>query len=165
MSALHTFSLDGDGFGIRRASRADLPDIVAMLADDPLGSGREGAQLGVYEAAFERIEANPHDLLAVLAAGAAIVGMLQLTVIPGLSHSGALRGQIESVRVHRTYRGRGVGQVFIEWAVEEARRRGCAMVQLMSDRSREDAYRFYARLGFVDSHVGYKLHLRGAAGH
>ena len=152
----------GEVFAVRAARRADLPDIVAMLADDPLGSAREGAPPAAYESAFEAIDADPRQLLAVLtAADGAVVGTLQLTTIPGLSRGGALRGQIEAVRVHSRWRGRGLGGPFLRWAIGEARRRGCAVVQLTTDRSRVDAHRFYERLGFVDSHVGMKLDLRG----
>ncbi|MGI5126624.1 GNAT family N-acetyltransferase [Pseudonocardia sp. CA-107938] len=133
-----------------------------MLADDPLGSTREGAPLAAYEAAFEAIDADPRQLLAVLeAADGVVVGTLQLTVIPGLSRGGALRAQIEAVRVHSAYRGRRLGSPFIRWAIDEARRRGCVLVQLTTDKSRVDAHRFYRRLGFVDSHVGMKLSLQG----
>jgi GNAT superfamily N-acetyltransferase len=148
-------AVGGDVFTVRAARPADLPDVVTMLADDPLGSAREGAPPAAYEAAFEEIDADPRQLLAVLtAADGAIVGTL-------LSRGGALRGQIEAVRVHSGLRGRGLGGPFVRWAIDEARRRGCAMVQLTTDRSRVDAHRFYARLGFVDSHIGMKLDLRG----
>jgi ribosomal protein S18 acetylase RimI-like enzyme len=160
VNALHSFSLGEDEFVIRPARRADLPDLVALLADDPLGRGREGAPQAAYEAAFEQLEADPAQLLAVLtAADGTVVGMLQLTTIPGLSRGGALRAQIESVRVHGAFRGRGLGRHFFAWAIAESRRRGCALVQLTSDRTRAGARAFYARLGFVDSHVGYKLDL------
>jgi ribosomal protein S18 acetylase RimI-like enzyme len=162
VSTLHSFSVGDEWFAIRAARRADLPDLVALLADDPLGRGREGAPTAAYEAAFAQLDADPAQLLAVLTtADGAIVGMLQLTTIPGLSRGGALRGQIESVRVHRAWRGRGLGRRLIEWAVAESRRRGCALVQLTSARTRAGAHSFYARLGFVDSHVGYKLDLTG----
>lgn len=147
-------------YTVRPARRADLPELVAMLADDALGSSREGAPAAAYEAAFERIDADPNQLLAVLESGAGhVVGTLQLTTIPGLSRGGALRAQIEAVRVHSSLRGHGVGGPFLRWAIDEARRQGCALLQLTTDRSRVDAHRFYARLGFVDSHVGMKLDL------
>jgi GNAT superfamily N-acetyltransferase len=152
--------VDGQSYAVRAARRSDLPELVAMLADDPLGSGREGAPLAAYEAAFARIDADPNQLLAVLAAAdGTIAGTLQLTTIAGLSRGGALRGQIEAVRVHAARRGRGLGRPFVQWAIDEARRRGCVLVQLTTDRSRVAAHRFYARLGFVDSHVGMKLDL------
>jgi GNAT superfamily N-acetyltransferase len=158
---LGAVEVGGDVFTVREARQADLPELVGMLADDPLGSRREGAAPAAYEAAFAAIDADPRQLLAVLtAADGAIVGTLQLTMIPGLSRGGALRGQIEAVRVRSGYRGRGLGSPFIRWAVDEARRRGCAVVQLTTDRSRVDAHRFYQRLGFVDSHIGMKLDLR-----
>ncbi|MFC4944894.1 GNAT family N-acetyltransferase [Pseudonocardia sp. GCM10023141] len=129
-----------------------------MLADDPLGSIREGATPEAYGSAFDLIDADPNQLLACLVTEpGAVVGMLQLTTIPGLSRGGALRGQIEAVRIHSAHRGAGLGSPFLQWAVDEARRRGCVLVQLTTDRSRADAHRFYERLGFVDSHLGFKL--------
>lgn len=157
---LHTFTVDGAPFTIRRARRDDLPAILAMLADDPLGSTRETAPAAAYEAAFARIDADANQLQAcVVDAEDDVVATLQLTVIPGLSRGGALRAQIEGVRVHAAHRGSGIGRPFLEWAIAEARRRGCALVQLTTDRSRADAHRFYERLGFVDSHRGFKLAL------
>jgi GNAT superfamily N-acetyltransferase len=87
------------------------------------------------------------------------VGTVQLSFLPGLARRGALRAQLEAVRVRADQRGRGVGAAMIGWAIEEARRRGCALVQLTSDKSRPDAHRFYAGLGFVASHEGLKLPL------
>ena len=146
----------------RRATAADLPAIVAMLADDGLGRGREDASLPLargYTDAFAAIEADPNQMLAVADSDGVVVGTLQLTFIPGLSHKGAWRGQVESVRVASSRRGTGLGQAMLEWAVAECRARGCRMVQLTTDKSRDDAHRFYARLGFVASHEGFKLKL------
>ena len=146
----------------RRATAADLPAIVAMLADDGLGRGREDASLPLargYTDAFAAIEADPNQLLAVADSDGVVVGTLQLTFLPGLSHKGAWRGQVESVRVASSRRGTGLGQAMLEWAVAECRARGCRMVQLTTDKSRDDAHRFYARLGFVASHEGFKLKL------
>lgn len=88
-----------------------------------------------------------------------VVGTLQLTIIPGLSRKGSTRSLIEGVRVHASERGNGLGARMIEWAIEESRRQGCALVQLTSDATRTDAHRFYERLGFTGSHVGFKLQL------
>ncbi|AZM47220.1 GNAT family N-acetyltransferase [Streptomyces sp. WAC 06738] len=142
---------------IRRATAADVPAIVAMLADDPLGATRETPDdPAPYEDAFVRIDADPGQHLVVAERDGRVVGTVQLTVIPGLSRRGATRALIEAVRVHREERGGGLGTQLIEWAVEEARRRGCAVVQLTSDATRTDAHRFYERLGFAASHVGFK---------
>ncbi|AKH83431.1 GNAT family acetyltransferase [Streptomyces sp. CNQ-509] len=142
---------------IRRATAADVPAIVAMLADDPLGATRESpGDPAPYEDAFVRIDADPGQHLVVAERDGRVVGTVQLTVIPGLSRRGATRALIEAVRVHREERGGGLGTQLIEWAVEEARRRGCAVVQLTSDATRTDAHRFYERLGFAASHVGFK---------
>lgn len=145
---------------IRRAVTADIPAIVAMLADDQLGATRESPDdMSPYLSAFEQIDADRHQHLMVAARGDEVVGTLQLTVIPGLSRRGSTRALIEAVRVHHSQRGQGLGQQLIEWAVAESRHLGCALVQLTSDATREDAHRFYERLGFNRSHVGFKLQL------
>ena len=146
---------------VRRAVVDDVPAIVQLLADDPLGRTRESADLATYRRAFARVDADPNQLLVVAVAEEEVVGTLQLTVIAGLSRGGALRGQIEAVRVRSDHRRRGAGADLVRWAVEEARRRGCAMVQLTSDKSRTDALRFYERMGFFASHEGLKLALDG----
>lgn len=145
---------------VRRARRADVPAIVALLADDVLGQSREDpGDLAPYVAAFERVDADPAHLLVVAEAGSEVVGTLQLTVLPGLSRRGALRAQVEAVRVADSQRGRGLGRALVLWAVEESRARGCSLVQLTSSKQRTDALRFYERLGFVASHEGMKLEL------
>lgn len=146
----------------RRATRADLPAIVAMLADDALGARREdpGPPLNpAYQAAFTAIEADPNQFLAVVEISGEITGCLQLSFIPGLSRRGMWRGQIESVRIARRARGSGLGRKMFEWAIDECRKRGCVLVQLTSDKMREDALRFYASLGFRATHEGLKLDL------
>lgn len=145
---------------IRRATVGDLPGIVAMLADDHLGAQRETpCRLGPYRAAFERIDADPQQHLVVAERDGRTVGTLQLTVIPGLSRQGASRALIEAVRVHADERGGGLGTELIEWAIAESKRLNCAMVQLTSDATRIDAHRFYERLGFQASHLGFKMPL------
>ncbi|WP_103500455.1 GNAT family N-acetyltransferase [Streptomyces sp. SM14] len=142
---------------IRTAVADDLPAIVAMLADDPLGAERENpADLTPYRSAYRNIEADPNQHLVVAVRAGQVIGTLQLTVIPGLSRKGASRALIEAVRVHADARGSGLGGELIEWAVSEARRLDCALVQLTSDATRVDAHRFYERLGFEPSHVGFK---------
>ncbi|MEV7541441.1 GNAT family N-acetyltransferase [Streptomyces sp. NPDC089915] len=145
---------------IRPATEADLPAIVAMLADDPLGATRESPDdLAPYTAALKRLTEDPHQHVMVAVRGDRVVGTLQLTIVPGLSRRGSTRSIIEGVRVHAGERGGGLGTLFIEWAVERSREEGCRLVQLTSDVSRTDAHRFYERLGFTASHVGFKLQL------
>ncbi|MEV6641184.1 GNAT family N-acetyltransferase [Amycolatopsis sp. NPDC051371] len=147
-------------YTIRRARREDIGAIVRMLADDQLGAARDDPRdLEPYLGAFEQIDADPNQLLVVVTFDNEPVGTLQLTVIPGLARRGALRGQIEAVRIHADHRGSGLGADLMRWAIDESRRRGCALVQLTSDVSRTDAHRFYERLGFVPSHTGFKLKL------
>ncbi|MEU2734382.1 GNAT family N-acetyltransferase [Streptomyces sp. NPDC007095] len=145
---------------IRPAASDDVPAIVAMLADDPLGAQRESPDdLTPYLAALERLSADPNQHLVVAVREGRVVGTLQLTVIPGLSRKGSTRSLIEGVRIHSDERGSGLGSRFIEWAIEESRNQGCQLVELTSDATRTDAHRFYERLGFTASHVGFKLAL------
>jgi len=147
----------------RRATRDDLPAIVAMLADDPLGAQREANASPLprcYHDAFDAIDRDPNiELVVVQAGNHGVVGVLQLSFIPNISHRGGWRALIEGVRVAAAIRSGGVGRKMLLWAIERARQRGCLMVQLTSDKSRTDAIRFYEGLGFVASHEGLKLHL------
>ncbi|MGW2302426.1 GNAT family N-acetyltransferase [Streptomyces sp. NPDC001809] len=145
---------------IRPATAEDIGPIVAMLADDPLGAQRESPDdLGPYLAAFARLVNDPQQHLVVATRADKVVGTLQLTIIPGLSRRGATRSIIEGVRIHAEERGSGLGTRLIEWAVEESGRQGCRLVQLTSDVTRTDAHRFYERLGFEASHLGFKKSL------
>ena len=148
---------------IRDATEADLPAIIAMLADDVNGSGREDASLPLdqgYLAAFAAIQADPNQRLLVAEQAGALVGTFQLSFLPGLSYKGAWRAQIEAVRVASRSRGQGIGGQMLDWAIDQAKARDCRMMQLTSKTNRTDAHRFYERLGFVSSHVGMKLTLK-----
>lgn len=146
---------------IRRACRDDVGPIVAMLADDPLGSARERIVDPLppsYFRAFEQVERDQNIRLVVAQDGeGAVVGCLQLCILPGLSSQGASRGLIEDVRVAAHCRSRGIGEQLVQWALAEARANGCKLVELFTHNSRVDAQRFYARLGFQSSHVGMTL--------
>jgi len=144
---------------LRGARREDVPEIVALLADDAIGAGREGPADDAYYAAFDLIAADPRNQVLVAEAAGRVVGTLQLTMIPGLSRHGMLRAQIEGVRVADGQRGRGLGRRMIEHAIDLAREQGCGLVQLTSDKRRPDAVRFYQSLGFTASHEGLKLSL------
>src|SRR5215469_1469380 len=163
MGQLAVLSLGPGPFAVRRATAADVPAIVGLLADDELGAAREagsGPELAAYRTAFAAIDADPGQLLLVVTAeDGQVAATMQLTFIPGLARQGALRAQIEAVRVGAGYRSQGLGEAMIAWAVAEARRRGCRMVQLTSDKRRTDAHRFYQRLGFAATHEGFKLPL------
>jgi GNAT superfamily N-acetyltransferase len=144
----------------REATRADLPAIVALLADDVLGKARDFPVVDeAYERAFADIIADPRNLEIVADDGGQVVGCMQITYIPGLGRHGGERSLIEAVRVRSDMLGRGVGTSMVTWAVDQARARGCVLVQLTTDKSRAGAHRFYARLGFVASHEGMKLAL------
>ncbi len=149
-----------DDLEIRPATIDDVPEIVVMLADDALGATRESPDDMVpYLEAFERIAKDPRQHLVIAERDGQPAGTLQLTIIHGLSRRGTTRALIESVRVHRSMRGQGLGSELIQWAIEAAREQGAGMIQLTSDASRKDAHRFYERLGFVNSHAGFKLQL------
>ncbi|HZH89684.1 MAG TPA: GNAT family N-acetyltransferase [Pyrinomonadaceae bacterium] len=150
-------------FSIRGATRDDVPEIVRLLADDPLGSRRENYQNPLpqsYYAAFDEINRDPHNQLVIAEVGSVVVGTLQLTFIPYLTYQGGKRAQIEAVRVDRQYRSYGIGGKLFEWAIIRAREEQCHMVQLTTNNTRSDAHRFYERLGFVASHSGMKLELK-----
>jgi GNAT superfamily N-acetyltransferase len=146
---------------IRRATLDDVPAIVAMLADDPLGATRESpGDLTPYQRAFAAIDADPNQLLIVADRNDEVIGTLQLTFIPGLSRQGATRALVEAVRVAASARNTGLGTTLMEWSITEARARGCVVLQLTSDKTRTDAHRFYTdRLNFTNSHEGFKLAL------
>jgi ribosomal protein S18 acetylase RimI-like enzyme len=146
---------------IRRARRDDVSVIVAMLADDPLGGARERIEEPLplsYFQAVAKLEHDPHIRLVVAEDGkGTVVGCLQLCILPGLSSQGASRGLIEDVRVAMPYRSRGIGEQMVQWAVTEARAKGCKLVELFTHNTRVDAQRFYRRLGFQPTHVGMTL--------
>jgi len=146
----------------RRATEADVPAIIALLADDVLGASREATGAESYPQylnAFRGIDADANQFLLVVDDGTAIVGTLQLTFIYGLAARGQRRGQIEAVRVASDRRGGKVGEAMLNWAIEKCRHEQCGIVQLTTDKTRTEAHRFYDRLGFTPSHVGYKMKL------
>ena len=149
----------------RKMQKDDLSVIVNLLADGDLGQLRENMAKVVhadYIRAFEQIDSDANQYAAVFEVNGETIGCLQITFIPGLSRRGCLRGQIEGVRVSRDFRGKGYGAKMIAWAITECRDRGCGMVQLTSDKKRENTIQFYERLGFVRSHEGFKLTLTGS---
>jgi GNAT superfamily N-acetyltransferase len=146
----------------RRARREDVPAIVRLLAGDPLGKDREATSAEppvTYWRAFDAIDHDPRNLLLVADLDGEVVGTLQLTFIPSLTRQGGERAQVEGVRVDARHRGRGRGRALLGWAVEQARARGCRMVQLTTDKRRPDALRFYESVGFRATHEGLKLPL------
>jgi GNAT superfamily N-acetyltransferase len=147
----------------RRATEADVPAIVRMLADDMLGASRETTgpeSLSQYVSAFRVIDADANQFLLVVEDGAEIVGTLQLTFIAGLARGGLKRGLVEAVRVASDRRGEKIGEAMFAWVLEKCRREQCGIVQLTTDKSRTEAHRFYDRLGFEPSHIGYKMMLK-----
>ncbi|HEX6956976.1 MAG TPA: GNAT family N-acetyltransferase [Ferrovibrio sp.] len=148
---------------IRKATRADVPAIIRMLADDILGAKREAYADPLPQAyydAFETIARSEMTEQIVAEQDGRIVGSMQLTYIPGLSRQGMSRAVIEAVRIDTPLRGKGLGSVMIRWAIARAREKGCGVIQLTSDKARLDAHRFYERLGFKASHIGMKMDLR-----
>jgi GNAT superfamily N-acetyltransferase len=160
---LAKLNMPGSSITLRRATREDLPAIVGLLVNDSLGRTREAASgaddFRPYGTAFAAIDSDPAQVLVVATDGIDVVATMQLSFIPGLARRGALRAQVEAVRVAASHRSRGLGAAMFEWVIDEARRRGCPIVQLTTDKTRPDAHRFYERLGFTASHEGYKLQL------
>lgn len=147
----------------RSARREDVPAIIRMLADDELGSQRESYTEplpGSYYAAFEQLDHDSNHELIVAELDGEVIGTLHLMLLPSLSYQGGLRAQVESVRVDKNCQNQGIGSRMMKWAIERARERGAHIVQLTTHRSREDAHRFYERLGFKGSHLGMKLSLK-----
>jgi len=148
----------------RKATRTDIPAIIAMLADDHLGKLREEYRDPLpssYYEAFEQIDSDPNqELIVVENEGKEIIGTLQLTFIAYLNYRGGTRAQVESVHVREDHRGKGLGKQLFEWTINRAREKGAHLLQLTSDKRRPDAIRFYQNLGFVASHEGMKMHLR-----
>lgn len=147
----------------REARREDLPEIVRMLADDELGSQREKVEEPLpesYYAAFEEISCDSNHQLVAAEVDGNVVGTLHLIFLPSISYQGGLRAQVESVRVDRKYQNQGIGSELMKWTIERARERGAHIMQLTTHKSREDAHRFYERLGFKKSHLGMKLNLK-----
>jgi GNAT superfamily N-acetyltransferase len=143
----------------RKADEADLPALVTLFADDPLGAQREDLSMplnSAYGAAFAAIESDPNNEVMVIESEGELVGTIQLTFLANLTHKGAWRCQVEGVRIHSDYRGRGVGTRFLEWAIARAEERGCSMMQLTSDKQRLEAIAFYEKLGFRATHEGFK---------
>jgi GNAT superfamily N-acetyltransferase len=147
----------------RIATRNDVSAIVHLLADDDLGSQREvdnDPLPPAYYAAFEQIDSDPNHELIVAEANGTVMGTLHLMFLPSVSYQGGLRAQVESVRVAKEWQSRGVGSRLMQWAIERAKERGAHIIQLTTHKSREDAHRFYERLGFKKSHLGMKLSLK-----
>jgi len=145
---------------LRPARREDVAALIAMLADDHLGRARERLEdplPQVYYDAFARLSSDPNIQLMVAEEGGNVVGCLQLCILPGLSSQGTSRALIEDVRVASDRRSRGIGEQLVQWAVGEAKARGCKLVELLTHHTRVDAQRFYERLGFVRSHVGMTI--------
>ncbi|WP_275004767.1 GNAT family N-acetyltransferase [Promicromonospora iranensis] len=143
----------------REAERDDLERIVELIADDAAAARRTGSYGEPHGTAFEAIAASPDNELVVAEADGEVIGVMQLTFIPGISRNGASRLLVEAVRVSRELRGRGIGRLLMEHAHERGRARGCVLAQLTSDKQRPEAHRFYRSLGYDQSHEGFKLPL------
>jgi ribosomal protein S18 acetylase RimI-like enzyme len=147
----------------RRATGADLPSIVRMLAEDELGSQRERIENPLpesYYVAFEQLNNDPNHQLIVAERNGEVIGTLHLMFLPSVSFQGGLRAQVESVRVDKRFQSQGIGSEMMKWAMDRARQRGAHVLQLTTHKSRVDAHRFYERLGFQGSHLGMKLSLK-----
>lgn len=143
----------------REAERDDLERVVELIADDAVAATRTGTYGAAHVAGFEAVAASPDNELVVAESDGEVIGVMQLTFIPGISRNGASRLLVEAVRVDRALRGQGIGRLMMEHAHERGRARGCVLAQLTSDKQRPDAHRFYRNLGYEQSHEGFKLPL------
>lgn len=145
---------------IREASKEDVPAIIDLLMNDPLGSQREDAlNLSAYQQAFEHIQRDPNAALCVVMDGDKLIGTFQINYLTYLTYQGGTRAQIEGVRVHEDYRGQGIGEQVFEWAKQQAMMKGCHLLQLTTDKKRPEALRFYEKCGYINSHHGMKQKL------
>jgi len=148
----------------RQAKQNDLPVLIDLLHDDPLGKTRENVNAGTsYIEAFKAIEKNPNHQLLLLCEKDLILGLLQLSFIPSLTYSGGWRAQIEGVRIHKDYRGQGLGEALITEAIKAATNFNCCLIQLSTDKRRPESLSFYLKQGFKASHEGLKLQLKTQA--
>lgn len=148
----------------REATINDLPKIVEMIADDALGKTREEYRIPIPEAyskAFEEISTDKNqELIVVEHENGEVIGTLQLSFIQYLTYKGGIRAQIEAVRIHKGYRGIGLGTAMFKWAIMRAQERKAHLLQLTSDKKRPEAIKFYENLGFKASHEGMKMHFK-----
>ena len=149
-------------YKMRSAAEQDVPAIIVMLSDDDLGKTREDTGNPLpYLTAFKHIDSDPNQELMVMTdRDGMIIGTFQLTFIPYLTYRGGIRAQIEAVRVHKEYRGKGLGTQMFDWAIHRAREKGAHLLQLTTDKKRPRALEFYHSLGFKATHEGMKLHFR-----
>lgn len=150
--------MSGETFEVRQAVPGDIDGLLALyiqLSPENAGPVRDRAAL---ELAMADILAAPFMYLLVAAGGDGLVGTLTLVIVPNLTHGGRPWAQIENMVVEESLRGTGVGRQMLEDAVRMAWGAGCYKVQLQSANARVDAHRFYERLGFVPSSVGFRLY-------
>lgn len=152
---------------MRLARKEDVPAIVRLFALPEEHNAKHeepGPPLPrAYQDAFDAIASDANNALWIAEHEGAVGGVFQLTVIQYLANRGGRVAQIENVVVDPAVRSRGIGETMMRWAIDEARRRGCFRIQLTSNKRRARAHGFYARLGFVASHEGFKLLLGAAA--
>lgn len=147
----------------RLATENDLSHIVRMLSDDVLGATREKIDSILsdsYLTAFKKIVADTNQELTVVEMNGEIVATFQLSFIQYLTHQGGLRAQVEAVRTAANHRGQGIGKKLFEYIINKAKEKGCALVQLTTDKKRPEAIKFYEGIGFTSTHEGMKLSLK-----
>ncbi|NBB50156.1 GNAT family N-acetyltransferase [Rhizobium sp. CRIBSB] len=148
---------------IREATENDLSAIVALFAHDPLGGHGDTTDPQAfpdYRAAFRKIASSPTETLYVAELDGEVVGTFQTMITTTLTARGSANLIIEAVQTRADMRGRGIGAAMIGYAMERARETGMRLVQLTSNAARKDAHRFYERLGFAPSHIGFKIKLK-----
>ena len=145
---------------IRDACPDDLADVLRLLQEDTIREVSEDlSDLGPYAAALGEIIKGPHSTVLVGEVDGEVVATAQVTWLRRLMYAGGLVCQVESLRVASCHRNKGLGAELMRWIIADARRRGCARMELTSNAQRVEARHFYERMGFRASHVGLKLYL------
>lgn len=152
--------IDGETYTICRAALHDVPALLHLMSDAPAAERGRPAAGADYAAAFERIDADPSQLLAAVHDRAGtVVGMMQLTLLPRLDPAASMRLQIEAMRVASTARGHGLGSAMLDWAHAWGRSHGATMSQLAVGAGRDGASGYFREHGYEPSHIGMKRDL------
>ena len=142
----------------REAQIDDVHVIVELLLDDVLGKTREDiSQINVYTEQFKRIAMSQTQKLFVVEFGEDIIGCCELSILYSLTLSCGTRLFVEGVRVNKNHRSHGIGAWMFDKIKLYAKESNCSLIQLTTNKIRTDAHKFYTKLGFENSHEGFKL--------
>jgi GNAT superfamily N-acetyltransferase len=144
---------------VREATAADGGRLAELLAAGALRPKEDPDRPELYADALRELATTPGNTVLVACLDGRVVGMCQLIMFRQIQEQGGRCAEIESVHVDQRWRRHGIGTTLMLEAISRARAAGCFRVQLTSNQARTDAHRWYARIGFVPSHTGFKLPL------